>query len=251
MEKYTLPLGSKVEVSRNVKLKNGEESPVLTSKVMDIIDDKTIVIAIPMNKMVNVPLSMNEEVDLFFYTNTIMLSVSARVKERFYDGKFPVLKMVFTRPLKKFQRRQFFRIECHIPFRFAVLQEEQSKSLLEFKGTDKFTKIKLQEHVEELEETIVEWSDGIIVDLSGGGIRFITEKGLTRGDIILVSLSLQSGEEIEKITIVSRLISVEDKKEVQGKKEVRASFYKLKDTLRDSIVKFVFDEERRIRKKSL
>lgn len=246
-----MQIGSRVDVSQRMKLKNGEESPMLISKLLDIMDEKTIMIAVPMNKMVNVPLHLNEEVDLFFYTNTVMLSASAKVKERLREGSIPVIKMILTGPLQKIQRRQFFRIECHIPFRFAVLEEKQNQALQEFHGTDKLSMMKFHELIEGLEEEVKDWASGVIVDLSGGGVRFITEKDLAKGDTIIISMSLQNGEVSDDLAMVSRLISVEEKREIKGKKEIRASFYKIKDALRESIVKFVFDEERRIRRKSL
>lgn len=248
MEKYNLQVGTRIDISRQVKLKNGDDSPVLNSKILDMIDEKTIIIAVPTDKLVSVPLPRNEEVSLFFYSQPTMLSARAVVIERFHEGNLPVLKMKLSSSLQKIQRRQFYRIDCHIPFHFTSLDEAQVKALLEFKGSDRNTLRKFQLKISDMAAEVESWVNGVILDLSGGGIRFITDKELKTGDTILVSLNLSQGEESVELSLVARLISVEEKREIHGKKEIRAIFYKLKDDLRDSIVKFVFDEERRLRK---
>lgn len=250
MANFNIIVGTKVDVSRQVQLKNGEDSPILSSKVVDVIDEKTMVLSMPMDKTVTVPLSVNEKVQLFFYTPACMLSAFVAVKERYYEGSFPVVKIGLVTELTKLQRREYYRIECHMPFRFGVLSEQEITSLLEFKEKDRITERKRQAHIDEMEEKKAEWQSGIIVDLSGGGIRFVTDAELYKNDAVILSLELQNGEEKSRMAIIARLISVEEKREVRGKREVRAGFYKLTDTFRDTIVKYVFDEERRILSKT-
>lgn len=250
MVKNSITIGDKVDVSRHQKLKNGEDFPILSSKVVDIIDDTTLVISMPMDKTVTVPLSSNEKVELFFYAQSSILSASANVLERYYEGKIPVVKLKFSSPLEKFQRRQFYRIECYIPFRYHVVSEEEMKKVLEFRGNDRTSNQKFYDYLQTFVDETTEWKDGVILDLSGGGMRFVTDVELQKQSPLLLTVDITVGQETMSLNLMLIIISVEGKREVKGKYEVRARFYKIKDTFRDTIVKFVFDEERRIRNKT-
>lgn len=250
MTKNNVQIGNKVDVIRHEKMKNGDDSPVLSSKIVDILDDETIVIYMPMDKTVTVPLRLNEKVEMFFYTANYMLSAQVIVKDRYFEGPLSVAKLQVISPFEKLQRRQYYRVECYIPFKFVILEEVAVDKLLSFGGTDRLTLRNYQNHIEEMEEEIRIWQSGVIVDLSGGGIRFVTETDVDKGDAILLSMQLNNGDTEDDIIVVSRVVNVEEKLEPRGKVEVRARFYKIQDSLRDIIVKFVFDKERKARSMS-
>lgn len=242
-----LSIGIKVDVVRQDKMKNGDEAPVLSSKVVDILDEKQIVIAMPMDRTVSIPLRINERIECFFYTGKGMFSAYAKVEDRYKEGNLPLIKLTIVSDFEKLQRREYYRVECYIPFKFVVLEEVEVNKLLTFNGTDRATLRDYQNHLEDMEEEIRVWQNGVILDLSGGGSRFITETDIKKGDAILLSMRLQNDDVEQDIVVVSRIINVEEKVEVEGKKEIRARFYKLQDTLRDFIVKYVFNKERKAR----
>lgn len=250
MVKNSITIGNKVDVARLQKLKNGDDFPILSSKVVDIIDDTTLVISMPMDKTVTIPLSSNEKVELFFYAQNSILSASAVAMERYYEGTIPVVKLKFVSPLEKFQRRQFYRIECYIPFSYHTMTEEEMKTMLEFRGSDRSSNQKFYEHLQNAVDETTEWKDGVILDLSGGGMRFVTDVEPQKSLPLLLTFDITVGQEKMTLNLILIIISVEEKREIRGKFEVRAKFYRIKDTFRDTIVKFVFDEERRIRSKS-
>lgn len=71
--------------------------------------------------------------------------------------------------LKKFQRRQYFRLEKTIPIIYTELSDEEFTALLETK--------KLSEDFLHAER----YAEGTCLDISGGGMRFVGSKMIETG----------------------------------------------------------------------
>lgn len=89
----------------------------------------------------------------------------------------------------------------------------------------------------------------MICDISGGGIRFTSNQPYERGQYVLLMFRLTNETTDESFFLVSQI--VETQKVDTDRYSVRAKFIfkDLKD--REKIVRFVFEEERRIRRKEV
>ncbi len=90
-----------------------------------------------------------------------------------------------------------------------------------------------------------------VQDISGGGVRFNSSVHHNKGDYILLLMRLSSGSVDEMFYLVCQVIDSIAHPSLEGMYSNRAKFlYKdLRD--REKIVRFVFEEERRIRKKEI
>lgn len=221
--------------------KNGEDIEVklYKSNVYDCVSDSIIEIAMPTESGKMVLFQSGLRCEMIFYTNKGMYKVQAVVKKRYKEDNLYILIMELSEDPVKFQRREFFRISY----------------IDDMKIYNATSEIVALETTEELFCAIHRPDSGIkpyagkLLDISGGGIRFITSELEQAGSYHVVELRLVNDKIDEKFYLLCKIISSEYMKDMPGKVSNRAKFiYKdLKD--RELIVRFVFEEERRIRKK--
>ncbi len=245
MPDYDILVGDRVDVLRNANLQDEDErQTVLTSKVIDIVDDITLKLSMPMDKSVTVPLTVGEEDILYFYKERWILASRAVVRERFYEGALPVVQMELITEPEKIQRRRFYRLDYTIDVQFHVLTNDELREVNRFSKNDRATLIKLYQYIEYLSEHAENWAEGTLLDLSGGGARLISGEELDREKLILMALKLKTGESINEYNVLMEIMNSYRKHNVTGKFESRTRFFRLMDSYRDAIVRFIFEEER-------
>lgn len=142
--------------------------------------------------------------------------------------------------MEKFQRREYFRFECAMDIDYCKITEEEAKI----------------EDIEELKRNYPKsqeeagMSQGIAVDLSGGGIRFVAEEEGQKGKYLLVSIFLRSVDVNQLIEVAGRVLSCRQIEGTHGKKyEYRVQFLTRDQKKRETIIKYIFEQERKNRQK--
>ena len=90
-------------------------------------------------------------------------------------------------------------------------------------------------------------SDAEIVNISGGGMRFLTKDICEVNDLIITNYSIIEGKEfahIAKILAVKPL----DNPSKDADFEIRCQFVNIENDERVMIIKYIFEEERKKRK---
>ena len=222
-------LGDKIDINF-LHQNNGK---TYKSSVCDIISDKELEITMPTEDGKIVVFQVGIECQFYFYTQKGLFTCDAVITGRARRDNFLVLMARVTSPMKKFQRRDYYRVNCLLDFSY-------------YKITDEVAAL---ETTEDLFEEITN-PDYIIQkmlartrDLSGGGIRFNANEILKKGDKLLCVLHLQNDKMDRMFYLVSEVIDCNTIEQVRDKWVVRAKwiFKNLKD--RDLIVRYVFEEE--------
>ncbi len=250
MATYSVSIGDKVDVLRQIRKKNDEEKvKTLGSKVIDVMDEVTLKLIMPMDKTVTIPLEVDEECLMYFYTVYGVLQARTVVKDRFFEGSLAVIVIELITELEKIQRRQYYRLQCSIATKLHVLTAEENKELKNFEGTGKLIKEHKSKYINLVAENTLLWEDCIIIDLSGGGVKYISDKERKQEELIIIELDLTIGKTNYKYHILMSIISCERKSVESNKYEVRGVFLGISDSYRDTIVRFIFEEERKNRSK--
>lgn len=216
----------------------------LGSKVLDFDGIRTAKIAMPMLGSRVIPLEVDDQYQLCFFTNAGLYQCKARVLKRYTEKKIHVLDMQLMTELKKYQRRKFYRLDCMFPVKFRVVSEVE-KVLLE-KLAQGSTPTEAKQNIEtEIARLPKVWEDGTVSDLSGGGIRFHGREEVDKDAVleILLPLSFQSG--IVPVKFMTKVIGCAHFKGSKVAYEVRGEFENLSDSEREIVVKYVFEEQRR------
>ena len=201
------------------------------SQVLDFDGDRTAKIAMPIREGKVIPLEIDDDYNLCFFTNSGLYQCTAQIKKRYTENRMYVMDVIFLTPLKKFQRRKFYRLDCLFPIRYRIVPKEQ------------FEKRNEAEHDNEKDEIL--WEEGTISDLSGGGIRFHGNVECIKEDFveIVLPLSLQSG--IVPLSLYMKVVSCVHFEGSRVAYETRGEFLNINEKERETVIKYVFEEQRR------
>ena len=219
----------------------GIMAKVYKSRVQDIKKNGLLEISMPMYAGKMVLLSAGVRYECIFYTANGLYRCVARVKERYKVAGLYMLLMEPKSPMEKFQRREYFRFECAMDIDYCKITEDEARI----------------ENIEELKKSHKEMSpeaemrQGIAVDLSGGGIRFVAEEEGKKGEYLLISIFLRSIEVNQLLEVAGRVLSCNKIQgdAGQGKYEYRIQFLMKDQKKRETIIKYIFEQERKNRQK--
>ncbi|MGP1403351.1 MAG: flagellar brake protein [Catonella sp.] len=250
MTTYSISIGDKVDIIRQAYVrKDTGEVDTLSSKIIDIIDEITFKLTMPMNKTITIPLEIGEESYMYFYTAYGILAARTVVSERFFEGSLAVMVVKLITELEKSQRRQYYRLQCSIEAKTHILTEEEKKGLRDFIGDSRLVLENKSRYIDMVAENTSDWEDCIVIDLSGGGVKYLSDKELPKHELVILAIKLKTGEHTKEYFLLMNIISAFRKSVESAKFEIRTKFIGLREASRDAIVRFVFEEERRNRKK--
>ena len=245
----TIGIGDKIDVLKweNAVNKDGELM-ALTSRILDFVDERNIKILMPMDKGRIVPLGAGETYSMYFYTKNGTYMSKATVKDRFSDEGMGILVVELVSSLEKLQRRRFFRVECVLDVQSHVLSDKE-REMLEEAERDLSSMAKMEYLINNMGRHDEDWETGMITDISGGGICYLTKVEKNKGDIILLSMDLINGKDSQNHKILARNLSSNAVEKKPGFFENRAQFIRLSSIEREEIIRFVFEEDRKKRKR--
>jgi c-di-GMP-binding flagellar brake protein YcgR len=138
---------------------------------------------------------------------------------------------------KKVQRREFFRLACNLPIEYRIIGDAERKLIEE--GTP------YQE-----ESMNPEWKKGVILDLSGGGIRFVSNEKGQKDAFLQVRFEMPVGDEDEIFCLYATLLRSEQNRNNTSLYDQRIMFWRLDYTLREKVVRSIFEIQRKKRSKA-
>ena len=180
--------GQKIDLKalKRVKL-SGEENKdkIYTTKVYDVVDDDTIEILMPMEQTKLVLLPVDGEYSMCFYTPNGLYQCIARVVERYKSNNLFVLAMELETDLQRYQRREYYRLNIVLDMKCRPIDEKTD--------VDPTEQVKIY-------DTDLTFDNGIMVDISGGGARFISTVQYQEGELVKELLEDYDGKESGLIT---------------------------------------------------
>ena len=238
LSKFVLP-GNKVEIRPIVQADEEEQDlnqqkQVYQSQVYDIQSDERLEIYMPMVKNRLISLPVNTEYDLFFMTGGGIFECTAVVLDVYKIEKAFVLLLETTSTLRKNQRREFFRLECALEMYSRPLEKDEIRAVLRH---DNYLKANLP------------LDPGIIVDISGGGLRFVGESAYGVDDLIYCKYTLIKEEKPKDYTMVAKILMSRELENKPGSYEHRAQYINIDNSEREEIIRFIFKEESKRRKR--
>lgn len=235
IEKFISP-GDKLEMKALQEADSQDEVEdvkVYKTTVYDVLDDGKIEIVMPMEKTKLVLLPTESEYEACFFSHGGMYNANVRIIDRQKINNTYVLISEMTTNLHKFQRREYYRFNCIVE----MMTKELNKA-----EADAFGK--------QLGYLIAEndMERGVIVDISGGGLRFVSRKPFTEGNVLYLRFKLSINDQEKEFRLAAKVISSKEIEKRQNEYENRVKFLYMNNTTREEIIKYIFDEERKNRK---
>lgn len=244
-------IGDKIDIYLPGQKKEGESVLTLRyiSQLLDFIDEDKAKLLMPITGNRVIPLEIGIRCDLFFYTYKGIYRCRALVTERYKEENLHILVVQFLSDLEKFQRRQYYRLECIKDIECRLVAPEEAE-LIEKIEADSFEDEEEREMLrKQLNSLQLEWYQATLTDISGGGARFNAPMRYNPGDKIRIDISFEVkhcyfGHELKANVISS--IPLNNRPDMF---EIRVEFSEITVGQRETIIKFVFEEERKRRKR--
>ena len=217
---------------------NGDEGRHYTSVIYDIPDEENIVVTIPTEKGRLILMPVGTKLNAIVYSKKGVYLCTANIAERFKTGNVFLMRLEIESQLSKYQRRAYFRWECVLDMDYRVL----------LPGTvvAEVTEGNLDYYMDHCTES--ELRQGTIIDISGGGLRFRTEEANEDNTLVLLSFLLESATVELQPLIVGRILYCTEM-EQGGLYENRLEFQGISDVDREIIIKYIFEEERKTKRR--
>ncbi len=209
-------LGDKIELTKKTDI---VETDTYYSMVYEIVDDTHMLIQAPLESGRIIPLEKEVIYYACIYTDRGLYRGEVEMIKRLKDNKLHYLELVFLTPMKKYQRRQFYRMNCILSFQYTF--EEEADNV---------------------------WMKGTLLDISGGGIRFSTDKLLDIDVNVKCNLELIVKDYVIELKTTGIVLQSKPIEPDRISFQNRIMFDSLNLEDREKIIKFIFEEERRRRK---
>ena len=87
------------------------------------------------------------------------------------------------------------------------------------------------------------------MDISGGGLRFISAQRYEPESLLYINYSLIRKGEKKLFEVIGKVLSVQEMENRKGMFEHRVQYYDMDQKTREEIIKYIFEEERKNRRK--
>jgi c-di-GMP-binding flagellar brake protein YcgR len=243
-------IGDKLELkSIRFSDKKIENEKVYKSQLLDFISEDTASILMPIEGGRVIPLTIGDKYSLCFYTKNGLYQCKSVITDRAKINNVFVLTVQFISELEKFQRRQYYRLEYLLEFKYSIITDMEISIMNKLRNDNVENEEEKQGFLDTLEAMKKEILSGTILDISGGGARFVSGHDHEYGNMIRMSLDFDNGLGAKSFRIHAIIISSNKMINRQGFYEHRVQFIDMTKEERETIIKFIFEEERRQRKK--
>lgn len=193
-------------------------------------EENAAMIAAPINEGVIYPIHTGTSIYIYFImkkeSEIDLYRFKAIVRDRGMSDNLALLKVEAVSEGEKVQRRSYYRLDCSLPVRF---RQVESLNPLHSEG--------------------IPFKQTLANNLSGGGIRLLLEDKVEVGKLIECEIPAGEGKAIRFYGKVVRY----ERSETEGrfKYEAGIAYIRINENDREAVVKFIFNEQRKLRKKGL
>ncbi|WP_053957418.1 flagellar brake protein [Inediibacterium massiliense] len=219
MKNKILPkLGTKIQIEW-IDVQKTNDMKYLTSKIMDMIDEDTMIIATPTYKNITAPIPVDAQIKIsYFKQNLGIYGFRAKIIERKNDQGWSYLKVKRMGAVFRIQRRDFYRLAVVLSGKLTIKEKGRGEKIA-----------------------------FLTKDISGGGLRAIIKEEIEKGSIVEIDLLID-----EKLVFargeILRCISSD---ETKGDYDIGIAFKEIDEKDREQIISFIFETERKMRQRGL
>lgn len=232
-----LKVGNKIEIDKVSKADEGYAgSEVYVSQILELDENgEEITVAMPMFNGHVVPLAVDQELNVYFYSEKGIFRAKCRVVSRGNQDNIYIMKLKLISEMKKFQRRQFYRLLCNIEAIIRILNDEQVNTYL---------RTYLPPVVDSEQADI-----GMIVDISGGGVRIMTDVKLDVDSCLFITFPIKMNIGDVNIEVLGKVVASIESPNRENYYDNRIQFKDIDIELRDTIVKYIYEQQRKIQRR--
>ncbi len=231
--------GTKIDISPIVDdLQEQNDKTLYYSQIQSLLPNGLLEISMPFEGGRMKLLQQETRYRMVFYTQKGNYTCVGKVIERYKTEHLFMVSVQIISELVKLQRREYFRIQCGLDFEYSLLPQMNLSPTQQETLMDAFLE----------SDQMAGFHSGRILDISGGGIRFLSDHPMDPESFLRIRLHLEFDYGVEDLCVIGKLISSSKCKEINDRFENRVEFFRINVDTRESIIRFIFNEERKARK---
>lgn len=238
MVNHIIAEGDKIEFTEILSQeedRDGKKANTYVSQLFDFLDNGNLRVAMPISKGRLIPLSKGLKYDIFFYTSKGLFQSKALIVDRYKSGNIYTMEIELTTELQKYQRRQFYRLEKTLQLHYVKLSDEDYHRIIKTR--------KFPENLKDIEI----YEKGTSADISGGGMRFVGRTKIDTGSKVFVIFDIMSGDTYTKFHLPATVILSFELQNKMNYFEHRVEFENISKDYRELLIRYIFEEERKLR----
>jgi c-di-GMP-binding flagellar brake protein YcgR len=200
--------------------KNAKDIGLPVSQLIENCGTGKFVIAMPILKGRLVPLHIGSEIKLVYYRKNGIYSFRAKITGR-KGGRLPNLRIQALSPPNKNQRRDYFRLNMVLTTNVFYKPEPESQRLSNIKC--------------------------VTLDISAGGLRLASNVEIKKDDYIICEINIMD----KVLSINGRTVRSTAVYNEEYEYEIGVQFIGLHEKTRSELISFIFEEERKLKRKGL
>ncbi len=249
MLREVLNYGDKIDIKPLDK--SGRElhnARTFVSQLVEFVELDIICIATPILYGRALVLGIGANFSLCFYTSKGVYQCNCVVLSNYKENNLLVSDVRIITDLVKIQRRQFYRLECIYDIDYRVITSEE-ELLDKIYQADEFEHPQEREECKKmLNQLQSQWVHGDIIDISGGGARFYSKLLHKKGDKLRIGITVRVGSEVIRMDLEAQMVASFNNENRVGAFEHRVQFVNISPKDRESLIRFIFEQERRLRR---
>lgn len=212
-----------IEIGKKIKIvKESKSDEFLASQILDIVDEKYIVISGPIRKSDFIFIHKDELIELYYIIEDKgIFSYTAKIISRQFSPIY-TLKTERVSKINKIQQREHFRLLIGLPVE---------------KEHERYVNGKKEIYKEKCEAK----------DISGGGMRIYSNYKHKLDDKIYCKVKIEN-EIININALVKRIVEIDT---FDFEYSLGVSFLEIEELSKDTIIKYIFEQQRILRSKGL
>ncbi len=244
---HLIETGNRLELQKIRRIGASEET-VYVSRFLYQQSEDEAVIEMPVKEGRLMVMEPGEAFQVCFYTNKGLYRCQVQVVSRHYEDKLPMVVIKFQSEFERLQRRQHYRMECLLDMEFYVPEKAALEQLLREKNNVQEPPVQTEEE-EPAESAPIQFFAGVTLDLSGGGVRFNSEHQTEEGSTIVMNIAFPAQTAPQVQLLFAKVLTVVPVPNHTGVYEHRVQFVSITNAERESIIRYIFLEERKRRQR--
>lgn len=229
-------VGNRVEIQLVERLRDSDkERKIYQSRVYDIKSEDKLEITMPIEQTKLILLPVDSECEIVFFGKGGLYQAYARIVDRYKFNNVYILVVELITNLRKYQRRDYYRYSCAIEMNSRPLEEDEIKAVEKNEGYYITPGLPMKQSV--------------IVDISGGGFRFLATYKYEPKSLIYCTYSLLIKGVFKHYELIGKILSVKESEKRPGTYEHRVQYINISENVREEIIRYIFEEERKERRK--
>lgn len=202
------------------------------SQVQSILSGERMEIVMPMEGTKLVLLPVDAVFDMYLTTFSGLYQCFVRIIDRYKSNNVYILAVELTSNLRKYQRREYYRFSCALEMKSRELIEEE---------------VKVVDTVDEYLIPGLPLKQSVIVDISGGGLRFLSNQQYAPESLIYINYRLVIKDKVKDYNVVGKVLASRPSENRKGVFEHRVQYVNMGTDDREEIIRYIFEEERKHR----